>query len=168
MALPVQLLVKENAACLRKRRSQVSPHLHPRIKMLQGILQGIHKNNALAAHTGSGLRSIIRWKSLYQQGGIDLLLEEKRGGDMRSQFDERSHAQLAHKLSNPVDAFTSYDEARAWIKKELGIELSYMATWLYLRRNFGTKLKVGRKSHVKKDEAAVAVFKKSTESHTTY
>lgn len=162
MALPVAITLKEDADILRNYQSKVSPHLRSRIKMLQGILKGIHKNNELAAHTGASLRSIIRWKALYQQGGIELLLNEKRGGDMRSQFDEQSHAKLAQKLANPVESFTSYHQARAWIKEELGIEMSYMATWLYLRRHFGTKLKVGRKSHVKKDEAAAAVFKKST------
>lgn len=49
---------------------------------------------------------------------------------------------------------------KTWMKTELGIDKEYHAINKYLKRNFGTKLKVGRKSHVKKDDAAIAVFKK--------
>ncbi|MBK8444601.1 MAG: winged helix-turn-helix domain-containing protein [Sphingobacteriales bacterium] len=54
----------------------------------------------------------------------------------------------------------SYKEAQQWLKSELGIEKQYNTVRMYLKRNFGTKLKVGRKSHIKKDEAAVDTFKK--------
>ncbi|MBK8442993.1 MAG: hypothetical protein IPL35_06080 [Sphingobacteriales bacterium] len=40
----------------------------------------------------------------------------------------------------------SYKEAQQWLKSELGIEKQYNTVRMYLKRNFGTKLKVGRKA----------------------
>ncbi|MBS1614904.1 MAG: hypothetical protein JST06_02165 [Bacteroidetes bacterium] len=48
------------------------------------------------------------------------------------------------------------------------MEMSYHATKNYLKRNLGVKLKEGRRSHVKKDEAAVAVIKKPVRGTGTH
>jgi transposase len=75
---------------------------------------------------------------------------------------------IEKKLSDPKNAFTSFGQAQTWLKEEFGIAKNYHAVNKYLKRNFGAKLKVGRKSHVRKDEAAVAVFKKPIRGAKTY
>ncbi len=40
--------------------------------------------------------------------------------------------------------------------------MKYITLVKYTKRHFGTKIKVARKSHVKKDEEAVATFKKTS------
>jgi len=155
--------IKEDKVTLQKLKSQSGSHLHPRIKMLLALLAESTTTNAeLAAATGASLRSIARWVKNYTTGGLDALLAEGRGGDHRSGISEEKKKQLANKLSDPKSGFRSYGEAKAWAEKELGIEKEYHAFNKYLKRNFNTKLKVGRKSHVKKDDAAIAVFKKPT------
>lgn len=160
MSIPVQLTIAESLDSLKKLYSKAPVHHRPRLKMLISISQGIHLNTTLAAKTGSGLRSIIRWKQTYSASGLEGLISDKRGGDYRSSFDEAGKAKLKAKLSDPKDAFTSFGQAQTWIKEHLGVDMNYHAVNKYLKRNFGASLKVGRKSHVKKDEAAVAVFKK--------
>lgn len=114
----------------------------------------------LAAGVGVSRNSIAKWKRNYKNGGIDSLLEDKRGGDFRSSFDTVSRKKLEAELSDPKKGFKSYIEAQDWIKTHLNIEMNYHAVNKFLKRNFETKLKVGRKSHVNKDESAVAFFKK--------
>lgn len=159
MRLPVQLSVIESLEDLKKLMSKAAVHNRPRLKMLILIVKGVHANGVLAAKTGVGIGSIMRWKQTYTANGLEGLLSDKRGGDFCSSIDPEKKKKLEAKLSDPNDAFTSFGQAQAWIKEHLGVDMKYHAVNKYLKRNFGARLKVGRKSHVKKDPAAVAVFK---------
>ena len=54
-----------------------------------------------------------------------------------------------------------YVELQQWIEKEFKKEVKYNTILKYAMKNFGSKVKVARKSHVKKDNEAVAAFKKT-------
>lgn len=136
-------------------------HQRPRLKMLLLIAKGITAVATLCAKTGAHRDSIIAWKKRYAAAGIEGLLCDDRGGDFRSGVSAADKQKIKEKLSDPKDAFTSFGLAQAWINKKFGTDKKYHAVNMYLKRNFGASLNVGRKSHVKKDEAAVAVFKKS-------
>ena len=160
MSRPVEVSVTQSVEELKKLLAKCLVHQRPKVKMLLAILAGTHKNGLLAVKTGAALRSITHWKKTYISGGLQSLLTDRRGGDHRSSIDAAAKEQLRAKLHDPKDAFTSFGQAQAWIKEYLGVEMNYHAVNKYLKRNFGAKLKVGRKSHLQKDEAAVAVFKK--------
>jgi transposase len=165
MPATLAIEVKETPEYLKAAHSKAAPHLLPRIKMLLVIAKGTTAVKDIAAKTGVSTESIRIWKNKYRAAGLEGLLHESRGGDKRSGITAEQKQKIEEKLSNPKDAFRSYGEAQAWLKTELGITKEYHAFNKYLKRNWGTKLKVGRKSHVKKDEAAVAVFKKPARSH---
>jgi transposase len=129
------------------------------------IAGGIDDTATLAAKTGADRNSIAAWKKRYNTGGIKALLGDGRGGDKRSGITDAQKQQIKEKLSDPKDTLRTYKEAQGWLSEEMGIDKEYHAFNKYLKRNFGTKLKVGRKSHVKKDEAAIAVFKKPARIH---
>ena len=164
MPATFHILVKESAEELKRQQSRVSVYLRPRIRMLSLIAAGTTRVGVLCTKLGVSAPALKEWKTKYRDGGIEALLHEGRGGDKRSGISEEQRQQIEQKLSEPKNAFRSYGEAQAWLKAELGIEKEYHALNKYLKRNWGTKLKVGRKSHVKKDEAAVAVFKKPARS----
>lgn len=168
MSTPVSIILQESLSELKLRHSKSPVHLRPRLKMLVCIANGVHLNSTLAAKTGAGLRSIIRWKKTYTEGGIDALLGDARGGDYRSGITADGKEKLQQKLAETHDAFTSYGQIRDWIASELKVEMKYMAVYTYLRRNFDTKLKVGRRSHVKKEEGAEAFFKNAAGKDNTY
>jgi transposase len=168
MAKAVIISVKETSEELKKLKGKAPVHLQPRLKMLLLITGGLTGSVELSAKVGVSRNSIASWKVDYNEGGIDQLLSDHRGGDYQSGITAEQKKKIEQKLSNPQDAFTSFGMAQDWLKNELGIEKQYHAINKYLKRNFGAKLKVGRKSHVKKDEAAVAVFKKPTRSDKTY
>jgi transposase len=160
MATRISVLVKETKEELKKALSKASAHQRPRLKMLLLLSEGISDTATLSAKTGADRNSIAGWKKRYNNSGIEALLDDARGGDKRSGITPEQKQKIAMKLSDPEEAFRSYGEAQAWLLQEMGISKEYHAFNKYLKRNWGTKLKVGRKSHVKKDEAAVAVFKK--------
>ena len=55
-----------------------------------------------------------------------------------------------------------YVELQEWIEKEFKKELKYNTILKYAIKNFGSKVKVARKSHVKKDGESVITFKKTS------
>ena len=66
------------------------------------------------------------------------------------------------KLNDPKNGIRGYTELLEWVKEELGKDMKYITLVKYTERHFGSKIKVTRKSHVKKDEEAVDTFKKSS------
>ena len=128
--------------------------------MLLAIVEGIISTSDLVNKTKSNRDSIRNWKNIYRDGGIEGLLREDRGGKRFGALDEQQKVKLHKKLSENKGGFTSYKQAADWINTTFGVEMNYHAVNMYLKRNFGTKLKVGRKTHVNKDENATALFKK--------
>jgi len=168
MAKAVIISVKETLEELRKLQSKAPIHLHSRLKMLILIVGDCISSKDLASKTGVSRNTIASWKKSYNEGGLKQLTSDERGGDYLSGITDQQKKKIEQKLSDPKNAFTSFGQAQLWLKEELGIDKQYHAINKYLKRNFGAKLKVGRKSHVKKDEAAVAVFKKPTRGDKTY
>ena len=160
MAAIIPIQIKETESELRQALSKARPYQRARVKMLLLIAAGTTAVGELAKKTKSGTASIRIWKLAYNAGGLESLLSDKRGGDKRSGISAEDKQAIKEKLSEPKGAFRSYDEARTWAKEELGIDKEYHAFNKYLKRNFGTSLKVGRKSHTKKDETATADYKK--------
>ena len=160
MPSSISIIIQEGIDELKALHTKSAPAMKPRLKMLISLSKGITVVSELAARTGVSAATICAWKNKYRNGGLQALISEGRGGDKRSGITSDQKQKIAGKLSDPKAGLLSYGQAQAWLREELGIEKEYHALNKYLKRNWGTKLKVGRKSHVKKDEAAVAVFKK--------
>lgn len=129
--------------------------------MLLAIVSGITATSDLAHRTKANRDSIRNWKNIYRSQGLEGLLKEGRGGKRHGALDEQQKAKLLKKLSDPKGGFTSYKQATEWINTTFGVAMNYHAVNMYLKRNFSTKLKVGRKTHVNKDDSAAALFKKT-------
>jgi transposase len=161
MAILQTITVKETPEELRLLLQKSTVSTKPRIKMLLAILNGITSTQDLVIKTKANRDSIRNWKNTYRSHGIKGLLDESRGRKKPGAIEPKVKLQLEQKLSNPKGGFTSYKQAVDWINTTFGLEMEYHAVNKYLKRNFGTKLKVGRKTHVNKDENAEALFKKT-------
>lgn len=168
MAKLLKLEVKESKEELRQLYKKSAYHLRPRIKMLQWILKSVHSIDDLKNHVGVSRNSIAVWKRAYRDGGLTKLMAFNAGGDYRSGFSDAEKEKIAQKLAEPKQAFTSYKQAQDWINETFGVDKQYHAVNKFLKRNFGVKLKVGRKSHIKKDEEAVAFFKNAVGKDKTH
>ena len=69
---------------------------------------------------------------------------------------------IEKKLKDPKNGLRGYVELQAWIEQEFKKQVKYNTLLKYSIKNFGSKVKVARKSHIKKDEMAVDTFKKTS------
>ena len=60
-----------------------------------------------------------------------------------------------------MNGLRGYTELLNWIEQEFGKDVKYNTLLKYCIRKFGSKVKVARKSHVKKDDQAAEAFKKT-------
>lgn len=165
MAHPLQITVTESIKELRTLQRQqgelISKRLHVLIEIKRHEKTGISKRD-LSALTGVNHNSIVKWRQLYLQSGIEVLLKHgRKGGFKPSLVSAAEHEKIKTKLNDPKNGIRGYTELLDWVKTELHKDMKYTTLVEYTKRHFGTKIKVARKSHVKKDEEAVSTFKKT-------
>lgn len=164
MANALNIIVKESLSELKKMLKSSPPHQTPKIKMLILIKESeidLTKNE-LAVQIGVNHNSAQSWRKEYQSGGIKALLSDGRIGFKPSVISEEAHEQIRIKLHNPEGAFTSFKDLQQWVDANFAKGINYNSLRHYVKRHFGAKLKVARKSHVKKDKEAVQLFKKTS------
>jgi transposase len=132
------------------------------------ILIRNHEAESLSKHKlgkllGVSSSSVQIWSKLYENGGMRLLLEDKRVGFKPSLISAEEHEQIKTKLDDPTNGLRGYVELQDWINREVDKILKYNTLLKYCGRNFGSKSKVARKSHVKKDLQAVEDLKKTSD-----
>lgn len=155
-----ELFIKESLPELRHLQKQ-NPSQFKRVQML--IItkqQGNMSKYDLALLLGSSHSSIGNWRKIYIKEGIAGLIKERRGGHKKGALTVHAHQALSARLHDPKGGFRSFIEIQRWLKNEFDIVMEYHAVNKYVKRKFGAKLKVSRKSHVLKSPADEAVFKK--------
>lgn len=160
MLQPLSFPIKETITELRKLQKRL-PRKYKAIEMLILLKQkGALSKDALAVMVRASDRSIQTWRSNYVTGGIDQMLKDSRGGKKAPKITAAAHQHLSRRLHNPKQGFRSFIEIQQWLLDEFKIDMQYHAINKYVKRKFGAKLKVSRKSHVQKSPADEAVFKK--------
>jgi len=165
MSSPLIVTVKETINELRSLQRKNGVLIGKRLLMLIEIKKhektGISKRE-LSRITGINHNSIVKWRRLYNSEGISSLLKHGRVGGFRiSILTQEEHLLIEEKLKDPKNGIRGYVELLNWVNKELSKDLKYITLLKYTERHFGTKIKVARKSHVKKDDLKVEDFKKS-------
>lgn len=159
------IIVKESIKELKILLKKSIPFIIPRIRMLiemkKEASNGISKRR-LAEIIGVNHNSIQTWRTMYLQGGIERLCSHNKLGFHPSVFTATEHQVIEDKLNDPYNGLRGYIELLEWIETEFDKEIKYNTLLKYCVRNFGSKVKVARKSHVKKDEQAVDAFKKTS------
>ncbi|MBI4945206.1 MAG: hypothetical protein HY840_02260 [Bacteroidetes bacterium] len=110
---------------------------------------------------GVNHNSIQTWRTSYKKGGLSALLKFDRGGFKPSVIPPKVHRAIEKRLKNPIEAFNGFEQLRRWIDEHYIPAINYQTLNQYVKRHFGAKLKVARKSHIQKDEQAVREFKKN-------
>jgi transposase len=166
MAVPKNIAVVESLEELRRVLKNVSPFIGPRIKMLIEMKKhqegGISKR-LLAEQIGVNHNSIQSWRTMYAQGGLSRLCSHNKKGFRPSVFTKEEHSLIEDKLNDPKNGLRGYTELQEWIERQFSKEIKYNTMLKYCMRNFGSSVKVARKSHVKKEEQAVDTFKKTSQ-----
>ncbi len=160
MPKKITVIVKESIKELKSLQKK-QPSNYNRLQMLILIKEGvIVSKDGLAAALSVSNKSVHVWRTRYNEGGIEALLEDNRGGK-QGQITEKVHQKLATRLNNSKDGFKSFVDIQQWLKENFDIQMEYHAVNKYIKRKFGARPKVARKSHIDKDDSAVALFKKT-------
>lgn len=165
MAKSKQIIVKESEEELLKLRLKQPVHLRKRIDMLlvlkrsETSLSKLELAKALKINHNTAQN----WRNLYFKKGIDGLMFYGRIGFKPSIISKELHFEIQSRLYSPKDAFTSYIDLIQWITDNYMPQgINYQTINSYVKRNFGAKLKVARKSHINKIEKDSDTFKKTS------
>lgn len=165
MALAKQITVKESEQELKALKRKQPVYLKTRIEMLL-ILKNSEEllsKESLARILKINHNTAQKWRTKYLNGGINGLLSDARGGFKPSIISEDLHQAISDRLHSPKDAFTSYVDLISWITDNyIPDGVNYQTINSYVKRKFGAKIKVARKSHINKNDAAVENFKKTS------
>jgi transposase len=165
MAKPIQLSIKESIKELRVIQREQGELLSKRIKVLIELKRheksGISKRN-LSDITGVNHNSITKWRKMYIAGGVPSLLVHGRVGFKKSVINTSEHKAIEAILNNPKNGLRGYIELQDWVNKKFNKDYKYITIVKYAQRHFGSKIKVARKSHIKKDQEKVESLKKTS------
>lgn len=166
MAAPKLIRVKESAAELKKLLKSEPRLIYPRIRMLIEIKKheasgGISKRN-LADVVGVNHNSIQTWRTAYLKGGIGNLINYTKNEGRPTILTKQEHQAVELKLKDSKNGLRGYVELLNWVETTFKKEIKYNTLLKYANREFGSSIKVARKSHVKKDNEAVSAFKKTS------
>ena len=103
----------------------------------------------VASLLGVSRNTVGDWLSLYEQGGVARLLYIGTPPGRQPTLTEAQEAELRQALSDP-SGFGSYGAVQAWVREKLQVEMKYDAVRKLVRYKLGAKLKVPRRSHIKK------------------
>ena len=107
------------------------------------------------------IRTLERWVNKYKNDGLQVLIQKETRQKVSKFIDAESYDLLSNKLNDAKNPLLSYVEALEWFNKETGQQIKYQNLRYHIRRHFKSKLKVPRKSHVKKDVEAEQAFLKT-------
>lgn len=164
MSKALIVTVKESNQELRLLLKKSISFLQPRIRFLIELKRHSGKEvskRALMDATGLCSYSVHKWRSLYQTGGIELLQQHNKKGFKPRKITAEQHIELEKKLNDPENGLRGYKELQQWVKKEFKNEILYNTLLKYCVKHFGSKVKVARKYHAKKEDSKVGDFKKT-------
>lgn len=133
----------------KEKRAPAKQRLHMLVLFKSGQA---NTRKAAADHLALHRNTIAQWIARYQNDGLEALLEDQKRGPKEGQrtLNEPALEALKARLDTP-EGFGSYGEIETWLEDEFGIELPYKTVHHLVRYHLGAKLKVGRRSHVKKN-----------------
>ena len=105
--------------------------------------------------------TLYRWFWLYQQQGLEGLLEHHSPAGRPSELTPEIRQALEQKLSDP-HGWRSYGELKEWLQREWGIQAAYTTIHGWVRYKLGAKLKRGRKRSHQADLQQQRQFKKNS------
>ena len=163
MGMKSNIEISEDLSTLETAfRSSDNFKVRQRIQSLILLKKEKFKRQAdLADYLGIDRSSLKRWVKQYKDTGYVGLVTLKSGGNKKSVINEALHKALEEKVKDSKAPLLGYWHAVSWVKENFNQEIHYQTLRSYLIRHFQTKKKHPRKSHYKKDEQALEVFKKT-------
>jgi transposase len=93
--------------------------------------------------------TVGRWLVAYAQGGIPQMLTIAKAPGKPPLLSAAMRQALRERLAQP-QGFASYKAIWQWLRQEYGLTIAYKTVHRFVRYTLRAKLKVPRKSHIKK------------------
>lgn len=142
-------------------KTEKKPRRKERLRMLYLFRTGQAKTRKSAAEMLSVHRTTVSiWLNAYERGGLGRLLHMKTKPNHKSSLPVHVLHTLKRKLRRRR-GFNSYKSIQRWLEKRYSLSVPYSTVHGIVRYGLKAKLKVGRKSHVKKNEKDGVAFRKN-------
>ncbi len=165
MSAPKIFTIKETESEIKKLIKRSKPMISRRLQVLLAFKHnestGISKR-LVSQQIGVNQNSVQTWRRLYIEGGITLLMSHAKTGYKPSIINYNQEQALKEQLENPYNGIVGFIELLDWFNKTFETSINYKTFHGFVVRKFNAKIKVARKSHVKKDKLAVEAFKKTS------
>ena len=164
MSSPKAFKIKESESEIRKliksSKAMIGKRLYALLVFKQNEDSSISKR-AVADQIGVNHNSVQTWRASYIKGGINALMSHSNTGHKPSKISKGQEESLRTKLGDPSNGMVGFNELLGWFNTRFGTKINYKTFHGFVVRKFGAKIKVARKSHIKKDELKVDSFKKT-------
>ena len=165
MAAPKTFRIKESENEIKKlmksSNAMISKRLQALLVFKRNEENGISKR-LVADEIGVNHNSIQTWRSLYIKGGIKMLVSHSNIGYKPSKIKEDQEKALKEQLNDPYNGMVGFIELLDWFNKTFQTNINYKTFHGFVVRKFKAKIKVARKTHIKKNEEIVEAFKKTS------
>lgn len=168
MSSPTTFRIKESESqiknLIKSSNAMIGKRLYALLVFKRNEKSGISKRQ-VADEVGVNHNSIQTWRASYIEGGIQALMTHSNIGYKPSKINKKQEKALKIKLSDESNGIVGFNELLDWFDKKFKTEINYKTFHGFVVRKFNAKIKVARKSHVKKDPEAVEAFKKTSAKH---
>jgi transposase len=139
----------------RMLKTEKNKHKRDRIQALYLIKTEQAKTRIQIAKMLSVNRNTIGiWLNIYEKQGLSKLLPINTKPNRKLSIPPGILNQLEQKLKEP-EGFKSYKAIQLWLGDEFSLHIPYRTVNSIVRNRLKAKLKVGRRSHVKKKNKKV-------------
>lgn len=160
--------IHEDAATLEQRMlHERNAQLKQRLHMLWLLKTGqCTTRGEVAFHLAVHRKTVGRWLNQYATEGLEALLTLGTPGAPQGQrsLSEEIMAALKEQLQD-THGFVGYTALHHWVQQEHEVQIPYQTFWRIVRYELKAKLKVPRKSHIKKDQQEVQAFREELPEH---
>ena len=151
--------VHHQASEVLERESQEKiPWKLQRLQSLRLALEGQESYRRIAAIVRVTAATLNKWIHWYREDGLEGLLSRAMGakGGKLPRFGPEQWERFRTELAKGT--WRTARDVQRWLKEALGLKISRKEVYRHLGK-LGARLKVGRRSHVKKDPVATEAFK---------
>jgi len=156
--------ISESVEILKSHKSKVDNYKSS--KRLDSLLllkrNDYSRLEDLAIELEISVTTLRRWLNRYKSVGLTTFLKKETRNRPYSIITPEIHEGLKKRLSDPDNPFNGFWDAQNWIKETYGVEVNYKSLWKHITTKLDGRLKIPRKSHIKKDPQAKEAFLKTS------
>ena len=141
-------------------KQEKNPQKKERIQALYWLKTNLSESvGHLSSLSGKHRTTVSRWLTSYRKGGLSKMLNIYKSSGRKPEIPPNIQQALINELKEK-EGFSSYKEIKTWLYTVHNLDVSYKVVHDTVRYRALAKLKVPRRSNVKKDGEAEAEFKK--------